>query len=221
MEAAPAASLILMRPGADAPEVLIVQRGQALTFAGGAYVFPGGRVDPADRTLAEAFAGDPDDLAARVAALRELKEETGLDLGDTGLTSEDLARLVPFARWCPPEHGGQTRRFDTRFYLAEAPADTAAEADGGEIVRVFWSTARAVIDAHEAGDGRLLFPTRCLLERLATFADFADARAQAEAFPPRLIEPRIARDGDNHWLTIPEDAGYPYTRQLLMSADRG
>lgn len=222
VDAIPAASLILMRDGAAgaSPELLIVRRGDALRFAGGAYAFPGGRVDPADEALAEAIGEDDHaDIAARIAALRELREETGLDLGAAGLTRDDLARLVPFARWRPRKND-LPRRFDTRFYIARAPADAAVAPDGGEIVALFWSTARAVVERHQAGDGRLLFPTRCLLERLATFASVDAAEAQARAIPAPLIEPAFIREDGVDWLTIPEGLGYPYWREPLDTATR-
>ncbi|GAA3263465.1 hypothetical protein GCM10020258_28820 [Sphingomonas yabuuchiae] len=80
----PAATLILMREGPDAdalPEVLMVERGAALAFLGGAMVFPGGRVDPGDHALVPADAPDREETAARIAAIRETIEEVGLGIG--------------------------------------------------------------------------------------------------------------------------------------------
>ena len=220
MEAVAAASLILIRDTAAAPELLIVRRGQALAFAGGAFAFPGGRVDPADLALAEQLGGDAEEDSARIAALRELREETGLDLGDAGLTRADLARLLPFARWRPSEALARRRRFDTRFYLARAPEAAVVAADGGEIVQAFWAPARAVIAAAEGGHGRLLFPTRCLLERIARHRSFEEAAADSAAYPPELIEPQICEEDGQRWLTIPTGLGYPFTRLLLEQAQR-
>ncbi|KPF68128.1 hypothetical protein IP88_11940 [alpha proteobacterium AAP81b] len=83
--AIPAATVILLRAGAEAPEILMVQRGDNLAFAGGALVFPGGRVDAADLIIARdaeiamGFDGlADDDAAARVACAREAFEETGV-----------------------------------------------------------------------------------------------------------------------------------------------
>lgn len=59
----------------------------------------------------------------------------------------------------------------------------------------------------------MLFPIRCLLERLATSFSFADARDQARAFGTSLIEPKIALENGMEWLTIPDDVGYTYTRE--------
>jgi 8-oxo-dGTP pyrophosphatase MutT (NUDIX family) len=86
--AEPAATLVVFRKGpAGGPaQILLVERSARLRFAGGATVFPGGKVDHADRALAKAqpawAAGlAPDDAAARLAALRETLEETGLLVG--------------------------------------------------------------------------------------------------------------------------------------------
>ena len=88
-EAIPAATLIVMREAAAGPpHLLMVERPRTMSFAGGAMVFPGGRIEPEDRL------GTGDLLeAARRAAVRETEEETGLLV--------DLDQLVPFARWRP------------------------------------------------------------------------------------------------------------------------
>lgn len=210
----PAASLILIHEPADGPpELLICERGAAMAFAAGAYVFPGGRVDDEDVAAAAGLLPDleTDDGAARIAALRELAEETGIG----GL---DARTLVPFARWLPAEQ--VTRRFDTRFYLARADQRFVPVADGGETVACFWTNATDVADRCRNGQGRALFPTRRILERLARHASFAAAADEAVRLPERIITPwRETRDGVD-WLCIPEDAGYPVTRESIETAMR-
>jgi 8-oxo-dGTP pyrophosphatase MutT (NUDIX family) len=215
-----AASLILMRetPG-SAPEILIVQRSTAMVFAAGAYVFPGGRVDPEDREAGAVMMPllDPADAAARVAALRETLEETGIAVPD------EADRLVPFARWLPPPTEKVKRRFDTRFYLARAvPAEALLEpvADGTETSHAFWATANEVLERCLKGDGRAIFPTRRMLERLAQFDTFEEARAQAERLPQQIISPWIEVHADGKRLCIPDNAGYPITNELLETAFR-
>lgn len=239
----PAATLIVMREcDGGAPELLIVERSAAMRFAGGALVFPGGRVDPGDRALAALHPGNPNDAAARIAAIRETIEEAGLAIGVRGLGDVEAARaalyggapvgevlaecaldlhaLVPFARWLPP--GGVSHRvFDTRFYLARLP-DGAADAavDGNENVRLFWATAQAVLDAADAGRGRIIYPTRRNLERLAQFGSFAEAVADARTHPVEAITPWVEeRDGEER-LCIPEGLGYPVTSQPVKAALR-
>ncbi|SFS04424.1 NUDIX hydrolase [Sphingomonas jatrophae] len=245
MESVPAATLILWRDGPPA-EILMVERAATMAFAAGAMVFPGGRVDPGDHALA-AGADDPGDAAARIAAIRETIEETGIAVGlDPVPGAADLAhmraaladgagfaalleaggyrlmldRLVPFARWCPPA-GAETRRFDTRFYVADAPAETRALADGSETTAVRWTTPADVLADAEAGRCHLIFPTLRNLERLAGLTDLAALRGHAAAHPVRMIEPFVETDAEGGWLCIPDDVGYPVTRQRLSDVRRG
>ena len=248
----PAATLVVFRRGAPRhpPEFLMVVRSNTLAFAGGMAVFPGGRVDPADRSLAESLGGplDPDAAAHRIAAIRETIEETGLApglrerlsaedavalraevcaqgalapvLARFGLTL-DLDALVPFARWCP--RGMQHARiFDTRFYLADLGTGAVEVAvDATEHTRLFWISARDALARADAGELSVIFPTRRNLERLAQFASFAEAKAHAEAHPVRMIVPQIEERDGTRALTIPEDLGYPVTHEPLDRAMRG
>lgn len=244
----PAATLVVFRRHAGRTEILFVERAATMAFAAGAIVFPGGRVDPGDHMLAANFPDlNPEDAAARVAAIRETIEETGFATGLVGTPDPaalaqlrlhlndgfvfadalaalqlelDLELLVPFSRWCP--HASERRSFDTRFYLAEASDERlTATVDQTENVRLFWATARQVLDDADAGRVKIIFPTRRNLDRLAQFADFAEARAQAECFTPDLIVPWIEdRHGRPH-LCIPENRGYPITSEPLASASRG
>jgi len=245
-EAIPAATLVIFREGAGAPELLMVERAKAMVFAGGAMVFPGGRIDAGDHALAELLGGGAE-IAARIAAIRETIEEAGLPVGlkehlpaealeamRAGLHAgkpfaEVLAEagaeldpgpLVPWARWLPAH--AHMRRFDTRFYLTELPADAPrATVDATENVRLVWATAQSVLDDADAGKLAIIFPTRRNLERLAQFASFAEAAAHARATPIRTVTPwNETRDGKEH-LCIPADAGYPVTSELITSAMRG
>ncbi|WP_454886238.1 NUDIX hydrolase [Sphingomonas oryzagri] len=211
-----AASLILMREGNGSdPEYLIAQRSSDLVFAAGAFVFPGGRLDPCDRTegISRLPHLDPGDAAARIAALRETVEETGI------AASREPADLIPFARWLP-RHEAVKRRFDTRFYLTRMEERIEPVADGFETRSAFWATAAEILDRCERGDGRIIFPTRRILERLARFATFAEAREEAERLPERIISPWVEQRGDGDWLCIPDDAGYPVTAEPAASAFR-
>lgn len=240
----PAATLVILRErDSGPPELLMVERAAAMRFAGGALVFPGGRVDPGDMALAALAGGNPDDGAARIAAIRETIEEAGLAIGLHGAIDVsalrtalaqgaaigelvnadmlDLEALVPFARWMP--HAGVTHRlFDTRFYLARLPDGAPApEADGGESVGLFWATAAQVLADADAGRARIIFPTRRNLERLAQFGSFDAAVAHARAHPVTTIMPWVEdRDGEPH-LCIPEGLGYPVTAQPDRGVQRG
>lgn len=243
----PAATLILMRPDAktrDAAEILVMERTRSMAFAAGALVFPGGRIDPDDIGLAARIGTGFDHAAARIAAIRETIEETGIAPGLTStpdaatiahirreLEAEtpfsalldafgldlDLAALTPFARWCPTFK--ETRRFDTMFFVAEAPAkaDIGGIAEA-EAVRAFWAKAEDVLVDADAGRASIMFPTRRNLERLARFASIDQARTDAMRHPVQRIVPRIEEREGVKWLCIPEDAGYPVTAELLDSA---
>lgn len=241
----PAATLILMRPaGSRAPEILMMERTANMAFAAGALVFPGGRIDEEDRETAATLAPDLPDGAARIAAVRETIEETGIApalapaadaaaalragiragrpfarlLAEAGL-SLALDALTPFARWCP--NFRETRRFDALFYLAEAPRGAAeASADEAEAVRAFWASAADVLAEIEAGRAHAIFPTRRNLERLARFASFEEARDDAMRHPVQQITPWIEEREGERWLRIPEGLGYPVTAELLETALR-
>lgn len=248
-EPIPAATLVLFREAAlGAPEILFVERAGSMTFAAGALVFPGGRVDPDDHVLASAMpCGDPDDMAARVAAIRETLEESGLAIGfarapdgkETAALRAALAAgepfsailarrghaldpavLTPWARWCP--NFRETRSFDTRFYIAQAPADAPiATVDETENVHLFWASAQAALDLADAGKAIVIFPTRRNLERLAQFDDFNATVAHAAAIPIRLIQPWLESREDGDHLHIPDDLGYPVTSQPMKTIRRG
>ncbi|MGF7148730.1 8-oxo-dGTP pyrophosphatase MutT (NUDIX family) [Sphingomonas zeicaulis] len=250
-KAIPAATLVLFRErvaGAP-PELLMVERSGRMAFAAQAMVFPGGRVDPDDHRLAARFTDlAPEDAAARIAAIRETIEESGIAVGlgpvpdaagladlraalaaggalfsellDRRRVSLDLTALAPFARWCPKGH--ETRIFDTRFYLARAAPDAPEPlVDATENVHALWISAADVLEAGRAGTRRLIFPTRRNLERLAQFASHADAIAHAASHPISTISPWVeTRDGEQH-LCIPAGLGYPVTAEPLASALRG
>ena len=242
----PAATLIVTRDRAGAPpELLMVERSTGMAFAGGAMVFPGGRVDAADDALGALHKGA--DAAARIAAIRETIEETSVAVGlapvpDPGLAAElalalhsgspfanllathnlapDLAALTPFARWKPAFH--QTRIFDTLFFLAEAPpGEWVPTPQPGECEAVSWIGAQALLDRIAADDATAIFPTIRNLERLAQYAKVAEARADALTHPIETITPWIEEVDGTAYLRIPEGLGYPITREPLDSVRRG
>lgn len=242
-EPIPAATLVLMRERAGGPpELLITERTGNMAFAAGALVFPGGRIDADDHRTAELLGTEK----AKVAAIRETIEEAGLAPGLSpmadaatieelrkGLADEepfasllaahglaiDATALVPFARWCP--NFRETRRFDTLFFLAEAPANAPEpRISEHEAVRAYWASAADVLAELEAGLAHAIFPTRRNLERLARFASFAEARADAERHPVGKIVPWVEERGGVPHVCIPDGIGYPVTSEPLESARR-
>jgi 8-oxo-dGTP pyrophosphatase MutT (NUDIX family) len=198
--------------------------------------------------IAVAHGITPDEAAHQIAAVRETLEETGLALGLAGAIDADraaaaramlaevgalapvldafdwqldLTQITPFARWFP-KNENIARVYDTRFYLANLGTGAVeVSIDHAENTHLFWTTAQGALDAAERGAITLIFPTRRNLERLALFASYEDARAQAEAIPVRTIMPQVEERDGQPWLTILADAGYPITGELLENVARG
>ena len=243
-EAIPAATLIVVRDrDGAAPELLMVERAEGMAFAAGALVFPGGRIDEADRAAAAHLGAE----AAAIAAVRETIEETAVPvgvsplpapdiaerlqraliadrplpevLGEGGLTL-DLGALTAFARWVPKFHA--VRRFDTLFYVARCPpGDWHPRVVEGECAGAAWLSAAEVLEREQNGTARLIFPTRRTLERLALHGSFEAIRADALA---HRIEPVTTwveeRDGEQ-FITIPDHLGFPVTQEKLDGLWRG
>jgi len=186
----PAATVIVLRGGADALEVLLVKRNPAARFMGGAWVFPGGAVD--DRE------GDRED-ALRAAALRELGEEAGIRLRSGG-------ELVPFSRWITPPQ--VKTRFDTWFYLAPLPDGAAARVDGSEVVDARWYAPSAALEAYGRGELLLVFPTIKHLEQLSAFNNAEQLLAHARTREIRPVEPHVVLSGEHARIVLPGEPGY-------------
>ena len=244
----PAATVVIFRRAlAGPPELLLVQRSRALRFAGGAAVFPGGKVDAADRTLAAQLSpdADPEITAARVAAIRETLEETGLVIATRAPVSShdaaaaramliadgrlatvlehygwilELERLTFFAHWCPPFE----RAFDTRFFVLDLGTGSVdITVDATENTSLFWISAARALELADSGEISVIFPTRRNLERLAQFASFDEALADIDRHPvARICPSHVERDGEV-WLQIPDGHGYPVLGQPRASAQRG
>ena len=249
--ATPAATVVVFRhdPMGGPAQVLLVERASTMVFAGGATVFPGGKVDPADRVLAKRHGGadDLDDVAGRIAAIRETLEETGLVIGVAQTVSASEAQqarrkmiscgelgqvlasfgwtlaldsLVPFARWWPRHR--PARVFDTRFYLADLGTGAVeVAADATENRHLFWASAAEALRLADKGAISVIFPTRRNLERLAQFNDFESCRQHALVTPQMTIAPQIEHRDGEPWLVIPDGAGYPVTGEPLALARRG
>jgi 8-oxo-dGTP pyrophosphatase MutT (NUDIX family) len=251
IQARSAATAVIVRDMADGPpHILMMERAGTMAFAAGALVFPGGAVDQADRDLADAMRGtEPlEEAAARIAAVRETLEESGLGIGFTSPLEPEQARemrhallrgdsfsailqshgldlaldhLVPFSRWHPAGAEVAARVYDTRFYLTRAPEGQDASVDATENVRLFWKSAQDTIDLCDVGRGRIIFPTRRNLERLALFDSFEAMAAHAASFPVEKVRPWVEeRDGERH-LCIPDHLGYPITSEPMGRVQRG
>ena len=185
-----AATVIVLRGGDDALEVLLVQRNPEARFMGGAWVFPGGAVD----------AGEGEgDAAHRAAAVRELAEEAGIE-------GVDPDALVKFSRWITPEE--VKIRFDTHFFLAPLPDGAEPRVDGAECVDLGWFTPQAALEAYRAGDLLLVFPTIKHLEQLSAFPSAGALLAHARGREVLPVQPRVLMGGEHARIVLPGEPGY-------------
>lgn len=194
--ASPSASVVVVRDGAGGLEVLLVRRNEKIVFHGGSWVFPGGRVDPAD--LADDASNELQ--AARQAAVREAMEETGLTL------SADA--LLPFAHWTTPV--GLPKRFATWFFCAVADAAANVRIDGDEIVDYRWLTPAAALASREAGKIELPAPAFVTLLDFCARTDCAALTAHLRATDIRRFVPRLVDSAAGRCTLYAEDAGYEH-----------
>lgn len=221
----PAATVIIVRDVGDPFEIFMLRRTSSAAFAGGMYVFPGGRVDGEDHLHAyDAIRRGPsEDQQAQqralgtewrgywVAGIRETFEEAGLLLAyrGNGRKTELLAyadeairarfdeyrhavhgksvtlrevcqrenlhlavdRIHYFNRWVTPL--GRPRRFDTRFFIAEAPLGQTGQHDDKETDRSIWISPAEALARNSSDEFGLMAVTRLQLQTLAEFSSMA------------------------------------------------
>lgn len=192
----PAASIVLLRRGGKHAqrelEVLMLRRSEEAKFMPGVWVFPGGSLDEADGA---------EEAGLRACAVRELAEEAGIEL-----PAEE--ELVPFTRWITPEV--VATRFDAWFFLALAPPHTPPQPDGVETTEARWFQPRAALEAQDAGELVLSFPTRTQLGWLAEFRTSDEALAAYRERTLKPILPKVvADDGAEPRVVLPGDPDYP------------
>ncbi|MGD0473215.1 MAG: NUDIX hydrolase [Candidatus Velthaea sp.] len=224
-----AASVMIGRETSAGIEFFMLRRSSRSAFMPSVFVFPGGRVeapdraDAATRQLAGALPGP--DKAFVYAAARETFEECGLlfatrmidertleiarsrVLSGTHTFAEVLADLGAcidgsalryFSRWITPPF--ETRRFDTRFFVARAPAGQAAQADAGETHDGLWITPVQALARNAGGTFALIYPTIKHLERVAEFVTLDALLDYAAHKPIHAVMPTVAAD---RTITIP------------------
>ena len=210
----PAATVVLLRDGADGLEVLMIRRSSRTAF-GGMWAFPGGRIEDEDVPLGTA----PDPLPAAVrAAVRETSEEVGLTL------EEDSLRFL--SHWLPPANAPV--RFSTWCFAAPAPEGLVA-IDEDEVHDHRWMRPADAIASHRAGEIELVTPTFVTLHLLGTRPSAAAALSisQVEFFatqPGKLSNGvRVCLyEGDVAYGTSKRDCDAPGTRRrLVMDDDTG
>ncbi len=170
-EALPVAgTVVLLRAADQGFQVLLIRRPDRGSFAG-AWVFPGGKVEPADRRAGEAESDD-----ARRAGIRETREEVGLAIDD----------LVPLSQWRPPVEA--PTRIRTWFFLASAPDDEPVPSVD-EVAEIAWVSPAEALAQHGAGEWVLFPPTWITLHQLTGFVDAESALSSAGV--PQLFQTRV------------------------------
>ena len=198
----PAASVVLLRPGSDGPEILYLRRNPSLKFHGGYWVFPGGRIDPADRDEAGSDEADGDEAtAARRAAVREAHEEAGLQV--------PAASLAFAVHWTTPETS--PIRFSTWFFVAPATAG-AVETDGTEILDHQWLRPADALARQRDREIKLAAPTFALTTRLAGFTDVDGTMAAVAGWPEERLLGRLIDVDDGVVALYHQDAAYADSR---------
>jgi 8-oxo-dGTP pyrophosphatase MutT (NUDIX family) len=193
-EVAPAATVVCLRDGEQGLEVLLAKRSSKLAFHGGAWVFPGGRIDPEDY----GDAPDDPDRAARRGAAREAKEEAGIDV--------DPDALVHLSNWTTPEIS--PKRFATWFFVGPVAGGNEV-ADGAETDALQWFRPDEALDARAQGEIELAPPQYVTLLGLREFATVADAMAAIDAAQSIDFLPRIHFiDGEGAICVYSEDVAY-------------
>jgi len=210
----PAATVILVKDSEKGLETLLLRRSKALNFVGGAWVFPGGQIDPTD------YSDDqPDSLmsAARQAAVREADEEAGIPI-DPGV-------LVYCSRWTTPEES--PKRYDTWFFIA-AVNTAAVRIDGTEIREYKWFQPAEALASQRAGKIELMPPTLVTLQELTRFDTTAAALNHYQTRLPPYFLPRIVIVPGGICSFYQGDAGYetkdpqrPGPRHRLWMMDSG
>ena len=192
----PAATVIVARDADDGLETLLIRRNTALDFAGGMWVFPGGRIDPGDYPV---DAPHDEETGARRAAVREAAEEAGLVLDEAG--------LVPFSHWTAPRLS--PKRFATWFFLAPCPPGTPViTVDGGEIHDHAWMRPDDAIARRDAGEIDLAPPTWITLHRMAGWPDLAAALLDVRNLEPERFETRFTPVDDGAVAVYAGDVAY-------------
>jgi 8-oxo-dGTP pyrophosphatase MutT (NUDIX family) len=228
----PAATVMLLRDTDGHLEVFMLRRTNTAAFAGGMYVFPGGRVDPAEGEGDEAYV---------IAAIRECYEECGVLLAVDGdgnmvddghpalahreavydgtvdmraLAADHGLRLLTDAlpwmsHWITPK-GETTRRFDTRFFVAASPVGQTSHHDDNETVASMWVRPSDALAQWERGELQLMPPTVTNLKFLQEHPDVEAAMAASRAVgTPPCILPKIKMvDGRMAGISMPGDDDY-------------
>lgn len=225
-----AATVILLRDGGAGLEVFLMRRAEQSGVLGGAYVFPGGKLDDADVTQAEALLstvdaegcrrqlGEPDlshalAVGLHLAAVREAAEECGVQLA--------LDALVPWSRWVTPRQASlMNKRFDTRFFVAALPPAQEAVHDDFETTASEWMTPKSALTRYWAGEFDMAPPQIMSLVHLNRLAAVDEVLAWARHSATPTVQPEPFDEDGMRVICYPGDPRHSQPVAVLPGPTR-
>ena len=221
------ATMCVLYQGRNEIEVLMVRRSTTSRFMAGAWVFPGGVVDPEDHT-AEAIAcldglNEPELGPWLAAGIRELIEETGVWLTEPPLVAKagddvfreacarkvrfPADRIAYFANWITPTM--IPVRFDARFFIAAISEKVSPQPDEREIAAAEFVAPGVALQRARSGEWLVPFPTQRTLEQLAGVESVETALREWRNKPVTAVQPRmrVADDGSLE-VVMPGEPGF-------------
>lgn len=199
-----ASTIMLAREQDGGLQVLLVRRNKALNFAGGAWVFPGGKIDE------DELKGTTTELeAAKRAAVRETKEEANLEI--------DPERLIFFRHWTTP--AGSPRRFATYFFFADIRhGGTEVVIDDEEIVEHTWLGPNQALEQLARQEKAMLPPTILCLQVISNCSSIMEARSLLAQQEPIYVLPVVDYTDGQVICLYQGDVGYDSGDSSLVGA---
>jgi len=190
----PAATILLARDNEGEVEVLLLKRNKALAFAGGLWVFPGGKIDT------DELENSKTELeAAHIAAVRETKEEADLDI--------NIDDLIFYRHWTTPEI--EPRRYATYFFFSEAKMEQSnVQIDDSEIKDHLWISPKKAIEKMRAGKLAMLPPTLMSLQLIQNCKTVEEVKSLLKDEEPIFILPVLIPDNGKMICIYEGDAAY-------------
>lgn len=222
----------------------MIRRPHTMAFAAGVWVFPGGRVDKSDGPgLRGAQIAALRELFEEVGLLKAHYPGQSQDVGETVRRRLDRAAraqlladrlsfntalrrrglvirpraLIPLAHWITPKP--VPRRFDTLFFICQAPRRQIPRPDPYEVAAMAWLRPRDALAAWEGEEMALMFPTRLILQKLAQAPNLAAALTLARNTAVVPVMPSIELSSGTRRVLIPEAAGYGVTQASHKDAE--
>jgi len=150
-------------------------------------------------------------LEAGEVGMADIAEREGLRLA--------LDQLVAFAHWITPAY--MPKRFDTHFFVAAAPLDHTLAHDGREAVDSVWITPDQAIAEADAGQRKVIFPTRLNLQKISQSRTVGDMLARSRTDPVVTVLPTVSKRDGQRIMHIPIEAGYGAADFAVNQTDSG